>query len=208
MVVAFDTTGLQQVDGTTWVHPGSGDRIILNVQDSRLGEEAWLENVPAMRRNLATAYAQMGCLIEAEPVVLGGVRGVCQVVKAPIPNAPSGQVFMANIFLAKADRYVMFGCSAAESGTTGVREALLMAQLGVGAEGWFLPHPYAPEVRGALPFHRGDDPAWDARFPDHPLSRVRNWVRWVLGAATVDPAFAALPDFVPGGGAPRGPSGH
>jgi hypothetical protein len=155
-----------------------------------------------MRRNLAAGYAQMGCLIEAEPVVLGGVRGVCQVVKAPIPNAPSGQVFMANIFLAKADRYVMFGCSAAERGVTGMREATIMATLGVGLDGWLLPHPYAPEVKGALPFHRGDDPAWDAQFPDHPLSRVRAWVRWATATATVDPGFAALPEFVPGRAAP------
>jgi hypothetical protein len=202
VVVTFNTTGLQRVDETTWVHPGTGDRITQNVTNSQLGEPAWLEDVPAMRRNLAAGYAQMGCLIEAEPVVLGGVRGVCQVVKAPIPNAPSGQVFMANIFLAKADRYVMFGCSAAERGVTGMREATIMATLGVGLDGWLLPHPYAPEVKGALPFHRGDDPAWDAQFPDHPLSRVRAWVRWATATATVDPGFAALPEFVPGRAAP------
>ncbi|MGI5231745.1 hypothetical protein [Actinoallomurus sp. CA-142502] len=202
MVVAFDSTGLQRLDETTWAHPASGDRIHISLNGSPLSEPAWLENIPAMRHNLAVEYAQMGCLIEAEPVVLGGVRGVCQVVKAPIPNAPSGQVFLANIFLAKADRHVMFGCSAGESGITGVREAAIMAELGLMPDGWVLPHPYAPELRGRLPYHRGDDPAWDARFPEHPLSRVRAWVRWVLATATVDPAFAALPDFVPGPPAP------
>ncbi|GAA0239384.1 hypothetical protein GCM10009527_039990 [Actinomadura nitritigenes] len=208
MVVTFNTTGLQRVDETTWVHPGTGDWITQKVTNSPLGEPAWLEDVSAMRRNLAAGYARMGCLIEAEPVVLGGVRGVCQVVKAPIPNAPSGQVFMANIFLAKADRYVMFGCSAAEKGVTGMREATIMATLGVGLDGWLLPHPYAPEVTGALPFHRGDDPAWDAQFPDHPLSRVRAWVRWATATATVDPGFAALPEFAPGGAAPGAGSGR
>ena len=199
MVVTFDSSNFQRVDDATWVHPPSGDRITLRYETSRLGEPVWLEDVPAMRRNLANEYAKAGCLIEAEPVVLGGVPGVCQVVKVPIPNAPSGQVFMANIFLAKADRYVMFGCASAESGTTGVREATIMAKLGLFTEGWFLPHPYAPELEGALPFHRGDDPVFDAQFPDHPLSRVRAWVRWVLGTATVDPAFAQMPDFVPSG---------
>jgi hypothetical protein len=197
VVVTFDPTGLQRVDETTWSHPASGDRIHLKLQNSPLTEPVWLEDIPAMRRNLAVGYARMGCLIEAEPVMLGGVRGVCQVVKVPIPNAPSGQVFLANIFLAKADCHVMFGCFAEERGITGVREAAIMAELGLRGDGWVMPHPYAPELSSSLPYHRGDDPAWDARFPDHPLSRVRGWVRWVLATATVDPAFAALPDFVP-----------
>ena len=203
MVVAFNSAGLRPIDETTWAHPATGDWISLKLNHGPLAEAAWLENVPAMRRNLAHEYAQLGCLIEAEPVVLGGVRGVCQVVKAPIPNAPSGQVFMANIFLAKADRHVMFGCTAEERGITGTREAAILAKLGLtGLEGWILPHPYAPELQGRLPYHRGDDPQWDADFPDHPLSRVRAWVGWALATVAVDPQFAALPDFVPGPPAP------
>jgi hypothetical protein len=198
VVVTFDTTGLQRVDEKHWVDPASGDWVSLDLKNSPLAEPVWLEDVPAMRRNLAIEYARLGCLIEAEPVVLGGVRGVCQVAKAPIPNAPSGQVFMANIFLAKAGDHVTFGCSAEESGITGAREAAIMVKLGlVRGDGWVLPHPYAPDLRSVLPYHRGDDPAWDAQFPDHPLSRVRAWVRSMLATAIVDPAFAALPDFVP-----------
>ncbi|MFD0855772.1 hypothetical protein ACFQ07_26255 [Actinomadura adrarensis] len=197
MVITFDTTGLQQVDATTWANPANGDRVGLVVNNRPLAEPVWLENWAGLRRNLAAEYAEMGCLIEAEAVMVGGVRAVCQVAKVPIPNAPSGQIFMANIFLAKADRHAMLVCSAAESGMTGMREAVLMAKLGVGMEGWLLPHPYDPELKTRLPYHRGDAWEWDAQFPDHPLTRVRAWVGLVLATATVDPAFAALPDFVP-----------
>ncbi len=198
MVVHFDTTGLRPINDGAWVHPGTGDHIGLSVENTPLAEPFWLENIPAMRRNLAHEYARIGCLIEAEPVVLGGVRGVCQLMKARIPNAPSGQVFMASIFLAKADRRAMFSFSAEETGITGAREVAVMVKLGlVHGDGWVLPHPYASDLEGELPFHRGDDPAWDGMFPEHPLSRVRGWVRWALATATVDPAFAALPDFVP-----------
>lgn len=203
MVVTFDSTGLQRVDETTWLHSAHGDRVTLTVNNSALTETAWLEDIPAMRRNLTAAYAQIGCLIEAEPIVLGGVRGVCQVVKVPIPNAPTGQVFMAMIFLAKASCHAMLGCFAEEGGITGMREAAIVAKLGLtGGQGWVLPHPYAPEIQSALPYHRGDDPTWDAQFPDHPLSRVRAWVRSVTATATVDPTFAALPDFEPSRRAP------
>ncbi|WP_436497001.1 TY-Chap domain-containing protein [Actinokineospora sp. HUAS TT18] len=201
MVVTFDSTGFQREDDTTWRSPTTGDRISLKVVDSPLTEPAWLEDIPAMRRNLAHGYASGGCLIEAEPVVIGGVRGVCQVAKVPLPNAPRGQVFVANIFLAKATGFVMFGYIAAEQGITGMREALIMQRLGV-PDNWVLPHPYDPELRSAVPYHRGDDPAWDAQFPEHPLSRARAWVREMVAKARVDPGFAALPDYLPKGAAP------
>jgi hypothetical protein len=85
VVVTFDSTGLQRVDAH-WAHPANGDRISLDLKNSPLAGPVWLEHIPAMRRNLAAEYARIGCLIEAEPVVLGGVRGVCQVMKAPIPS--------------------------------------------------------------------------------------------------------------------------
>lgn len=40
---------------------------------------------------------------------------------------------------------------AAERGMTGMREAVVMAELG--PEGYFRPHPYALEAQGGLPFH-------------------------------------------------------
>lgn len=202
MVVTFDSHGFQRVNETTWRHPTNEDTISLQVKNSPLTEPAWLENIAAMRRKLAVDYGRQGCLIEAEPVVLGGVRGVCQLVKMPLPNAPRAQIFMAIIFLAKAGRHAMFSYFAPESGITGMREATIMAKVGARPEDWVLPHPYAPALQSALPYHRGDDPAWDAQFPEHPLSRTRAWVRAVVATATVDSTFAALPDFVPSRPAP------
>jgi hypothetical protein len=57
------------------------------------------------------------------------------------------------------------------------------------------PHPYDPELHGRLPFNRSDAEVWDAQFPGHPLTRVRAWLRDLDRTVTVDPAFAALPDF-------------
>ncbi|ROP38168.1 hypothetical protein [Saccharothrix texasensis] len=71
-----------------------------------------------------------------------------------------------------------------------------MAQLGF--DGWVMPHPYAPEVEGRLPFHKGDDPRYDPQFADHPLTRVRAWAHHVIRTARVDPRFAALAPFQPG----------
>ncbi|MGW0363966.1 hypothetical protein [Streptomyces sp. NPDC002990] len=50
-------------------------------------------------------------------------------------------------------------------------------------------HPYDPR----LPYEPSDDPAWDAQFPGHPLTKARAWVRTVRKSAVVARQFAALP---------------
>ncbi|WP_308292453.1 hypothetical protein [Streptantibioticus ferralitis] len=90
-----------------------------------------------------------------------------------------------------------------ELGTTGMREAAVGLELG--PEQLFLPHPFAPELRGPLPFNRADDPCYDARFPQHPLSRARRLLGRLATTVRTDPAFAALPPFAgppPSAGSP------
>lgn len=198
VIISFDTSGLREVRQGAWEDPRTGDGIVIQQQTGKLGEPAWLEDVPALRRNLARNYAGHACLIEADPVPIGGMWGVYQLSKQPIPNAPHGQVFTAQIMLAKEDVFTYAMYFAQERGTTGVREAVLGGQIGF--ENYFLPHPYDPQLTSKLPFHRADDPQYDAQFPDHPLSRARAWARWMSATAQVDPRFLAMPDFRASGG--------
>ncbi|GAB2793688.1 hypothetical protein [Amycolatopsis magusensis] len=199
MITHFDTTGFRLVQDHTWQHPHTGDQITVELVPGPLNEPYWLEDLAAMRRKLAHSYGEAGCLIEATPVEIDGVPAVYQLSKFPHPAAPTGQVFSATLYLAKSTCFVVMTYLAEEQGITGMREAQLNVQLGM-PKNWVLPHPYDPELRGRLPFHRGDDPAWDTQFPEHPLSRVRAWFGRTAGTIQVDPAFAALPDFVPSRG--------
>ncbi|MEV0679166.1 hypothetical protein AB0I60_21860 [Actinosynnema sp. NPDC050436] len=200
MPIAFDTTGLHPQDSATWVNPATGDRVSLQYFDLVPDLPAPLEDLAGLRHALAVVYAESGCLIEAHAVLLGGVPALFQVLKLPIPDQPSGQVFVASFTVPRAGSSAVLMVQAAERGTTGVREAVLAAR--VGFDRWVLPHPYAPEVRGRLPFHAGDDPRFDQEFADHPLTRVRAWAHHVIRTGAVDPRFAALPPF-PG---PRRPA--
>ncbi|CCH31430.1 hypothetical protein ABZ816_04025 [Actinosynnema sp. NPDC047251] len=202
MPIAFDTTGLQQQDPTTWVNPATGDRVSLQYFDLVPDLPAALEDLPGLRHDLAVIYGESGCLIEAHTLLLGGVPALFQVLKLPIPNQPSGQVFVASFTVPRAGSSAVLMTQAVERGTTGVREAVLAAR--VGFERWLMPHPYAPELKGRLPFHAGDDPRFDQEFADHPLTRVRAWAHHVIRTGTVDPRFAALPPF-PGPAAPPAP---
>jgi len=193
--IAFDTTGFQQHDQTTWFNPSTNDQVGLNYFDQVPDLPAALDDIASLRHGLAHLTSEVGCLVEAHVVHLGPVPTLLQIVKLPIPNQPSGQAFLASFTVVKANASAVLKFQAVEQGMTGMREAVLMAQ--VGFDNWFQPHPYAPEVQGKLPFHVGDDPRFDAQFPQHPLSRARAWAHHVARTGQVDPRFAALPDFVP-----------
>jgi hypothetical protein len=191
--IAFDTTGFQQHDQTTWFSPSTNDQVSLNYFDQVPDLPATLDDIASLRHGLAHLTSEVGCLVEAHVVHLGQVPTLLQIVKLPIPNQPSGQAFLASFTVPKANASAVLKFQAVEQGMTGMREAVLMAQ--VGFDNWFQPHPYAPDVQGTLPFHVGDDPRFDAQFPQHPLSRARAWAHHVARTGQVDPRFAALPGF-------------
>ncbi|MEU7531487.1 hypothetical protein AB0A74_37545 [Saccharothrix sp. NPDC042600] len=195
MPIAFDTTGFRQHDQSTWFHPATGDQVSLTYFDLVPDLPAPLEDPARLRHDLAVTTGEVGCLIEAHVVPLGGVPALFQVVKVPLPNQPTGQVFIASLTVPRATCSAVLKLQAAERGMTGAREAVLMARLGF--DRWVQPHPYAPQSQGRLPYHAGDDPRWDTEFPDHPLTRVRAWAHHIIRTAQVDPRFAALPPFHP-----------
>ncbi|MFC3349755.1 hypothetical protein ACFOOM_20460 [Streptomyces echinoruber] len=147
------------------------------------------------------AAAAGGGLIEAAFGTVGGVPAVRQLIKVPRPNG-HGQVFLGSWTLPKAGCSTVLKVQATEGATTGVREAAVMAR--VGPADYFRPHPYAPGLRGGLPYHVADHEQWDAHFPDHPLTLVRAALHRITPTVTLDDRFKTLPPF--GGPATRPPA--
>ncbi|WNI26105.1 hypothetical protein [Streptomyces sp. ITFR-16] len=162
---------------------------------------AGLDDGPALRHALTHHTARAGGgLIEASVKKLGELPALRQILKLPLPDRPSGQAFIGSYTVPRAGCSTVVKVQAVERGMTGMREAVVMAE--VGPQDYFRPHPYAPDVQGGLPFHDGDHARWDAEFPDHPLTRVRRTLDTLAQAVTVAPEFAALPPFA--GPGPRG----
>ncbi|MFD1049780.1 hypothetical protein ACFQ1S_31735 [Kibdelosporangium lantanae] len=193
MPLYFDSTGFQQKDQQTWVNPSTGDFVVMDYFPVVPDLPATLDDLPRLRHELTIMHGQDGCLIEAYVITYAGVPALLRLIKNPLPNAPAGQVFTAVITVPKATCSVNLQLIAPERGTTGIREAMLMAQ--VGPQNWFVQHPYVPGFTGKLPYHVGDDARWDPQFPEHPLTRARAWIHHVLNTGRIDPAFAALPPF-------------
>jgi hypothetical protein len=194
MALDFDTTGLDQVGPGVWRDPAAQDQTSLHRFSLAPDLPVPLTDLAGLRRNLTEVAAPVGCLVEADVVELAGLPAVVQVIKLPMPDRPNGQAFIGAFTVPRATASLVLKVQAPELGMSGMREAVLATKLGF--DGWLLPHPYAPDVPSKLPYHRGDAVEYDADFPDHPLTRVRAWVRRVVDSATVDPGFAALPPFV------------
>ena len=193
MPISFDTTGFQQQDQSNWSNPANGDRVNLTYYNLVPDLPAGLDDLPKLRHDLAMIHGQDGCLIEAHVVQLAGVPALLRIIKVPLPNRPAGQAFLCSFTVPKANCSAVLQLIAVEGPVTGMREGVLAPE--VGFERWVMPHPYAPQLQGRLPFHAGDDPRFDTRFPEHPLSRARAWVHHVLRTGRLDPQFAALPPF-------------
>ncbi|WP_416969232.1 hypothetical protein [Streptomyces sp. 4F14] len=189
-VTGLDLTGFEEVGPGLW-QDGAG--LLLSVHFFPLVPDlpAPLHDSERLRAGAAQGVAEHGGgLIEAEFGALDGVPAVWQLVKMPLGSRP-GQAFLASWTVPRDRSSVVVKVQAAEGAVTGMREALILAE--VGPEEYFRPHPYG--ARGGLPYHVGDLERWDARFPDHPLTRVRAALRRVAPTVTLDEEFKGLPGF-------------
>ncbi|WP_280276857.1 hypothetical protein [Nocardia wallacei] len=192
MPIAFETGGLQQLDPSTWGNPATGDLVTLVYVDAVPDLPAPLEDIDALRRKLTEQQAEFGCLIEAYTIAVAGQPALLRLEKFPLGDG-AGLGFTAGIVVPKATCSAILKIMCRETGRSGTREAAIVPK--VGFQNMFRPHPYAPEVRGKLPYNVADDAQWDSQFPDHPLSRARRWISLASRTARIDPRFAALPPF-------------
>ena len=122
-----------------------------------------LKSLDTCRKFYQTALEpQNGSLISLDICLTAGVKSLKSLVK--IPQSPSGFLYIASLTIPFATCSFVCKVEAIEWPTTGIREAVIANQLL--AKG-------TPMSEFAVQF---DDPAYDAQFPDHPLSQSRKWL--------------------------------
>ena len=189
----FETGGLQQLDQTTWGNPATRDIITLSYIDLEPDLPAALSDIDTLRRRLSELQSEFGCLIEAHAITVDSQPALLRLEKFPLADQASGLGFTAGIVVPKAGCSAILKIMCPETGRSGVREAAVVPK--VGFTNMFPPHPYAPGIKGKLPYNVADDARWDPQFPDHPLTRARRWITHISRTARVDPRFAALPAY-------------
>ncbi|WP_406009975.1 hypothetical protein OG440_30545 [Streptomyces sp. NBC_00637] len=201
-ITGLDLTGFTEREPGVWTDAAG---LVLSVHFFPL-----IPDLPAALhepQRLAAGLAQLvagagGGLIEAAPGSVDGVPAVRQLVKMPLGSRP-GQAFLGSWTVPRAGSSTVVKVQAAGGATTGMREAVIMAEVGPAA--YFRPHPHTEGQPGGLPSHVGDDERWDARFPEHPLTLVRAALHRITPTITFDDRFKALPSFG-GPAAPQPPS--
>lgn len=200
----FLFAGFNQVAEDTWTND---EQIVIQANFINMVPDlpASLTDPYTLRRLLAGMTAAKGAgLIEADVLPLGGQPALRQIIKVRLPHQPHGQAFIGTFIVPKATCSAVLKVQAVESGMTGQREAVVMAQ--VGPDNYFRPHPYGADVEGGLPSHVADDRHHDPYFPQHPLTRVRLLTDQLARQVTLHPGYAALPPFHPAppqGGQPQ-----
>ncbi|GGM00460.1 hypothetical protein GCM10010129_49990 [Streptomyces fumigatiscleroticus] len=193
-VTGMDLTGFTEREPGVWTDERG---LVLSVHFFPLVPDlpAPLDQPRQLAAGLAHGAAGAGGgLIEAVTGAVDGVPAVRQLIKMPHPRG-HGLVFLGSWTVPKAGCSTVLKVQAAEGATTGMREATVMAR--VGPAGYFLPNPYAPGLRGGLPYHVGDHEQWDAQYPDHPLTLVRAALHRVTPTVTLHEQFRVQPPFGP-----------
>jgi hypothetical protein len=188
--ISFDIAGFEPLGENRWFDPRTPDVIVLGTHKALPRSPVWLEDIGTLRRELARTHAATGTLLEADAVSLGGTPALYTLVSERLPKARTGYLFRASFVLAKAKSTAVLTGQFAEWDITGIRETTVRVKLGTLTAGQ-APHPYDPQ----LAYEPSNDPAWDAQFPEHPLTLARSWARRVRESAVVDGKFAALPEF-------------
>jgi len=161
-----------------------------------------LSHQDEVRAHIGDAVEQgQGVLIDFEVVDRDGFRVMRTVAKKRAEGRANA--FLGALQIHFAPCWWLFQLEAIEAGTTGLREAAVFMMMRQEDENaWPLQDLGRIESMDALPPAGppaklpSDDPRWDDRFPDHPLSRVRRAQRDLIASMSISDRAAALPPFI------------
>ena len=192
-ITGLDLTGFTEHEPGVWTDEAG---LVLSVHFFPLVPDlpAALHDPERLRFECAQGTARSGGgLIEAVAGTVDGVPALRQLLKMPLGSRP-GQAFIGSWTLPKDRCSTVVKVQAGEGAMTGMREAMVMHQ--VGSADYFRPHPYAGGGQfGGLPYHVADLEQWDPQFPDHPLTLVRAALHRITPTITLHDQFKTLPPF-------------
>lgn len=181
----------------------SGTVIVLNHLGRDQALRGRMGDVGSARNHYRASFAEEGIgLIECDLFDLDGVRAVRAIGKSI--RQPGGATYIGTIALPLPKESYVLNVLARESGITGVRETVVVAEMmnELGKQGFaldlppdsesgankapliwknastggavhWMQDPYDSEIQGPCLRNLADAPEYDAKFPQHPLSRVR-----------------------------------
>lgn len=208
--VVFDTRGWQLAESDRehrlWLTQNHvAVQLYYNARPPRYGFDD--EHVEMARAVFAdSAERGSGALLSVARLSTPGTHGITGVFKYPSPvQGDLGTYYLGNITLLFRDFWFQIVVDSVERGTTGLREAWVEAThpappyreedvIRCASMDEMFEHMAARRAKA----HAGpsDDEAYDAQFPDHPLTKVRGLLRHIAGSLTLTDRLAREPRYV------------
>ena len=177
-----------------------GDGLSLQYHPGLPSLAAPLEDIDGVRNAVRAQVAEAGAgLVEVDVITLDGIPAVRSIVKKP--QQPSGMTYEGSLLLPRQSFSFEIKVLCRETGMTGMRDSAVFLRVGSAYDGsdgspntWFQ-DPYDSSFQGPVLRNPADDPEWDDRFPDHPLSRCRAHLRMLEDRVTLKEDLKIAPDF-------------
>lgn len=167
-----------------WVN-NFGDILSLNFFHESPNLPEYVYNIHSLRNFYRDFIVQSnGAIVEVEKEFLNNLLLIKTIFK--IAQEPTGFSYIGSYSLIMEEWTFIIKVECQEKGTTGIREsAVLMILDKTGLipkgtlKGWFY-DPYDPEFKSKVLNNMSDQEKYDEFFPNHPLSRVRNTLRYII----------------------------
>jgi hypothetical protein len=193
-------TEMEPVDATRRWRNATGDQFLVDFFNLGPDLPSAVQDIDPIRRLYRSMLGGAGGLVEVESTVIAGVPAILAIFK--VPQGPTAMTYAGVVTIPFRDCSFVLKWQCPEYGMTGIRESsvfLLVSppldETGT-PQGW-AQDPYEPSHNAKGLRTRSDDVEWDARFPTHPLSRLRSYFATMLGAIRFSKRVAREPLFRP-----------
>lgn len=204
-LVQIPTFGLQQEEDNTfhqqWI--SDDESLILSVNYFDIPPDlATLDSIKTVRDIYRDLLVEAeGGLIQVDYINLKGYPAVKSIFK--LPQQPKGVIYVGSITIPFAEYSYVIKVQASEGGLTGMRDSAISMKLVNSGEveigdnglvGWFA-DPYEPSATAGFLMNQGEGEKYDAQFPKHPLSIVRNMLRQIEAEVVLGKDLRSLAPF-------------
>jgi len=195
------TLDQEQAEATLWFDRET-DVLGVNLFNTQPDIPAPCNGVEGLRNYFRQgAHAQGSGIVEVDVVRIHNIACASLIIK--MPQTPSGCSYQGSLVIPRQNFSFVIRVKCLEHGVTGAKEALVMIVENSNLQtktvveeyvehpifgrvlksgkimGW-VKDPYDPQFDNIALFNLADHPQYDAKFPDHPLSRVRRKLSHII----------------------------
>jgi hypothetical protein len=195
------TLDQEQAEATLWFDRET-DVLGVNLFNTQPDIPAPFNGVEGLRNHFRQgAHDQGSGIVEVDVVPIHNIACASLIIK--MPQTPSGCSYQGTLVIPRQNFSFVIRVKCLEHGDTGGKEALVMIVENSNLQtqtvveeyvehpifgrvlksgkimGW-VKDPYDPQFDNIALFNLADHPQYDAKFPDHPLSRVRRKLSHII----------------------------